>query len=106
MKDLKGLFKFSGSKNWYFRFFDSEGKRRTVTLGTDDLAVAIQKKRAILGGQLVATRQVLGARPTGIYKVIEDYLKVAQSRAKKPLRPETAKVRGYISPELREFPGH
>jgi len=96
MKELKGLFKFSGSKNWYFRFFDTEGKRRTVTLGTDDLAVAIQKKREILGGQLVATPPVIRARATGVYKVVDDYLKEAQSRHKKPMRPDTAKRQRYI----------
>jgi hypothetical protein len=92
MKDLKGLLKFSGSKNWYFRFFDTEGKRRTVTLGTDDLAVAIQKKRAILGGQLVATRQVVGARPTGMYKSLRT---TSGSHKKEPRSPFAQRPRRY-----------
>ena len=71
-------------------------------MGTDDLVVALQKKRTILGGQLVASRQVFGARPFGVYQVIEDYLKVAQERAKKPMRPDTARRQGYI---LRKFVG-
>jgi integrase len=97
-KELSGLLKYGGSRNWYFRFYDSEGKRRTITLGTDDLAVALQKKRAILGGQLVSTGQMtrVDAKLVGIYKVIDDYLKNAQSRRKKPMRERTAKKQGAV----------
>jgi integrase len=100
--ELKGLLKYPGSRNWYFRFTDSEGLRRTISLGTDDLPTALQKKRQILGGEqlLVQTRKAFGAKPIGIYKVIDDYLTASQERRKKPRRPDTAKRKGYV---LKKF---
>jgi hypothetical protein len=45
-KRLKGIYKYSDSKNWWFRYTDPiTGKRKAVSLGTDDgVAANFQSK--------------------------------------------------------------
>jgi integrase len=94
---LKGLYKYRDSKNWWFRFTDPEtGKRRAVSLGTDDEAKAIQEARAILGGNLM-----IDAAPTGtLTREIDSYLIYAQQREKKAMTPGSARNVRYA---LRVF---
>jgi integrase len=86
---MKGIYKMPGSKYLWFRWKEG-GKRHAVSLKTDDEAVAIVKARAILAEGLGSTnyRDPLSA--------ITDYLKAAQERRKKPMRPDTATRNRYI----------
>jgi hypothetical protein len=38
---MKNLLRYKDSKNWHYRFYDERGKRRTISLGTDDEAEPI-----------------------------------------------------------------
>src|SRR4029077_15812792 len=87
---MKGLYKFSNSRIWWFRWTEG-GKRYAVSLKTDDEAVAITKARAILAEGLSIPSHV-----TSLDHLITQYLRIAQERTKKPLRPETAKNVGYV----------
>src|SRR5258708_3838162 len=54
-KRTKGLYKYRDSKTWGFRYTDPfTGKRKAVSLGTDDEGTAVYRARAILGGIMVA----------------------------------------------------
>jgi integrase len=98
-RQVKNLLQYQNSKNWHFRFYDDQGKRRTVSLGTDDEAEAIKKARLIQAGE--AFRSVHNIQiQTPINELIEDYLAAATARRRKPMRPETAKAVGYT---LRNF---
>jgi hypothetical protein len=56
-KRLKGIYKYSDSKNWWFRYTDPiTGKRKAVSLATDDEGLAVQKARSILGGNLMVAK--------------------------------------------------
>jgi integrase len=87
---MKGLYRFQNSRIWWFRWTEG-GKRHAVSLKTHDEVVAITKARAILAEGLSVPSLV-----TTIDHAITQYLRVAQERAKKPLRPEVAKNRGYV----------
>jgi integrase len=87
---MKGLYRFKNSRIWWFRFTQG-GKRNAVSLKTDDEPTAIIKARAILAEGLFEP-----PRAQSIEALITQYLRVAQERSKKPLRPETAKRIGYI----------
>jgi hypothetical protein len=87
---MKGLYRFNNSRVWWFRWTEG-GKRYAISLKTDDEAVAIGKARAILAEGLSSPHS-----QTGIEHAISQYLREAQERPKKPLRPETAKRRRYI----------
>jgi integrase len=94
---MKGIYHMPGSKYLWFRWTD-DGKRYAVSLKTDDEAIAITKARAILAEGLFRPRQDQG----GIEAVISDYLRLAQERPKKPMRPRTAQNVGHL---LRRFTG-
>ena len=88
---MKGLYRFSNSRIWWFRWSQG-GQRHAVSLKTDDEALAITKARAIIAeGLSTAIPSCLD-----VEAIITQYLRVAQERPKKPLRPETAKRIGYI----------
>jgi integrase len=87
---MKGLYKMPGSKYWWFRWTE-DGKRNAVSLKTEDEAEAITKARAILAEGLLNPPQ-----KTGIERAITEYLEIAKKRARKPMRPETAKTVSFI----------
>jgi integrase len=87
---MKGLYQMSGSRYWWFRWTE-DGKRNAVSLKTEDEAEAITKARAILAEGLINPKQ-----KTAIERAITDYLQIAQKRARKPMRPETAKTVSFI----------
>jgi integrase len=96
---LKNLLQYKNSKNWYFRFYDDQGKRRTVSLGTDDEAEAIKKARGIQAGEAVRRVENIQVN-TPMVRLVDDYLVAAKTRRRKPMRPETAKITGFI---LKKF---
>ena len=87
---MKGLYQMSGSRYWWFRWTE-DGKRNAVSLKTEDEAEAITKARATLAEGLINPKQ-----KTAIERAITDYLQIAQKRARKPMRPETAKTVSFI----------
>lgn len=90
-KRIKGLYKYQDSRNWWFRFTDpATGKRRAVSLGTDDEGKAVKNAYAILGGAL------LEAKIDSIDREIDDYLIEAQSREKNPMAPDSARTARYV----------
>jgi integrase len=86
---VKNLLQYQNSRNWYFRFYDEQGKRRTVSLGTDDEAEAIKQARLIQNGDAVRRIKNIQVQ-SPIDRLIEDYLAWAQARSRKPMRPLTA----------------
>lgn len=92
-----------GSQNWWFRYTQN-GRRYAVTLRTPDEAEAIKRATAVLAEGLLAAEAYTPNEPAPrrreIHGLIDQYLKKAQDRNKKPLRPETADVRRYI---LKKF---
>lgn len=83
---MKGLYKYAGSANWWFRYTPPGGKRKQVTLGTPDEAQAITRARAILAeGTLVRPEK------GSIELVVDRYVAAAQIRNRKPMRKGTAK---------------
>ncbi len=96
---LKGLYKFSNSKNWWFRY-TQDGKRHAVPLRTEDEAEAITRARAILAEGLIASEAYTPNEPAPrrreIHGLIDQYLEEFQNRYKKPLRKVTADTRRYI----------
>ncbi len=96
---MKNLLQYQNSRNWYFRFYDDQGKRRTVSLGTDDEAEAIKKARLIQYGEAVRRSENIQVQ-TPVTRLVDDYLVEAQARRRKPMRPETAKTVGFI---LKKF---
>jgi integrase len=90
-KRLKGIYKYSDSKNWWFRYTDPiTGKRKAVSLATDDEGFAVQKARSILGGNLMV------AKADEIDREIDEYLITAQEREKNPMSPDSAKTARYV----------
>src|SRR4029077_5152098 len=90
-KRLKGIYKYSDSKNWWFRYTDPiTGKRRAVSLATNDESLAVQKARSILGGNLMV------AKADEIDREIDEYLITAQEREKNPMSPDSAKTARYV----------
>lgn len=98
-QELKGLYRMTGSKNWWLRY-SSEKRQRRVALRTADLAEAITRARAILAEGLVAAEAYRpnesAPRKREIHDLIERYLEQAQSRTKDPLRKVAADSRRYI----------
>jgi integrase len=87
----KGLYKYGDSKNWWLRYTDPiSGKRKAMTLGTEDEGEAVQRARAILGGNLIV------ARADEIDREIDEYLVDAQEREKNPMSPDSAKTTRYV----------
>jgi integrase len=92
---VKGLYRMPGSRYWWYRWTGPDGKRRAVSLKTEDEAEAIIKARATNVDFLTSLPSKTPNQP-----IVEQYLQEAQDRSKKPLRPETARTKGYI---LRTF---
>jgi integrase len=87
---IKGLYHMPGSKFLWYRWTGRDGKRRAVSLKTDDLPTALQAVKRIQAGEWIARWEKGEAPETTATKLVEDYLKMAQKRAKKPMRPITA----------------
>jgi integrase len=87
---MKGLYKMSGSRYWWYRWTGPDGKRQAVSLKTDDEAEAIVKARGIP----VEFTAAVSRNP--LVPIIDRYLNEAQVRNKRPLRPEVAKTNRYI----------
>ncbi|HEV3210179.1 MAG TPA: site-specific integrase [Chthoniobacterales bacterium] len=92
---IRGLYKYANSSFYWYRWTEN-GKRKAVSLQTDDLAEAFTKVKQIQAGAWYSRWERAEPTRTSARKLVEDYVKVAQARAKKPLRRETAKVRSYI----------
>jgi integrase len=96
---LKGLYRMPGSRFWWFRWTEY-GTRYAKSLKTDDEACAITKAQAILAQGLIAAEEYYPSEPPArrreIHGLIDQYLKDAQARNKKPLRAGTADTRKYI----------
>jgi integrase len=98
-QQLKGLYKMSGSQNWWFRYTQN-GQRLAVALRTPDAAEAIKRATIVLAEGLIAAAAYTPGEPAPrkreIHGLIEQYLKDAQNRHKKPLRSGTADTRRYV----------
>ena len=96
---LKGLYRMPGSRFWWFRWTE-HGTRYAKSLKTDDEACAITKAQAILAQGLIAAEEYYPSEPPArrreIHGLIDQYLKDAQARNKKPLRAGTADTHKYI----------
>jgi integrase len=86
---IKGLYRMPGSRFYWYRWSQG-GKRIAVSLKTDDLATALRAIERIKDGEWIARWERAEAVATPAIKVVEDYLKKAQERAKKPMRRRTA----------------
>lgn len=90
---MKGLYKYQGSANWWFRYTLANGKRIQVGLKTPDEAEAIERARTIQAEDLITKPD-----RAEIALVIERYLAAAMARNRKPMRPLTAEsVRGNLT---------
>jgi integrase len=87
------------SQYWWFRY-RQDGQRHAVSLRTPDEAEAITRARAILAEGLIAAAEYTPNEPAPrrreIHGLIDQYLKEAQNRHKKPLRAGTADTRRYV----------
>jgi integrase len=92
---IRGLYKYANSSFYWYRWTEN-GKRKAVSLQTADLSEAVTKVKQIQAGAWYSRWERAEPTRTSARKLVEEYLKVAQGRAKKPLRLETAKVRSYI----------
>jgi integrase len=103
IRRFKGLYRMPESKFWWFRH-TSNGKRRSVSLRTEDEGEAITRARAILAEGLIAAEAYTPNEPIPrkreIHGLIDQYLEESQSRTKDALRKVTADTRRYI---LRKF---
>jgi integrase len=97
---MKNLLRYKDSKNWHYRFYDERGKRRTISLGTDDEAEAIRKARAFVAHAAIQRVQNISLRTSGIQNTIDKYLVAAATRRKNPMGKEAAKTAGAV---LRRF---
>jgi hypothetical protein len=97
---MKNLLRYKDSKNWHYRFYDQQGKRRTISLGTDDEAEAIRKARAFVAHAVIQRVQNISLRTSGIQNTIDKYLLAAATRRKNPMGKEAAKTAGAV---LRRF---
>jgi integrase len=102
-QQLKGIYKMSGSKNWWFRYTQN-GQRHAVALRTPDKTEAVSRAKAILVEGLIAAEAYTPNEPAPrkreIHGLIEQYLEASQNRLKEPLRKVTADSRRYI---LKKF---
>lgn len=89
----------AGSQNWWYRY-TQDGRRISVSLRTPDEPDAIKRASAIKAQGLIAaaayTPGGIPPRKREVHGVIDQYLKEAQTRHKKPLRPGTAATHRYI----------
>jgi integrase len=92
---IKGLYHMPGSKYLWYRWM-RDGKRYAVSLKTDDLSEAIKKIKEIQAGAYFARWERATPSPTRAAKVVDDYLSFAQNRARKPMRPVTAKKKKAV----------
>jgi integrase len=85
-----------GSRYLWYRW--SEGGRRfAVSLKTDSLQEAIQKIQNIKAGRAIVRWEEGGSTErTVMTRLVDDYLTMAQTRAKKPMRPRTAEMVKYV----------
>jgi integrase len=93
---IKGLYHMPGSRFYWYRWTGQDGKRRAVSLKTDDLPEAVKKVEALKAGEAFAHWETPEPARTFATRLVEDYLKMAQKRAKKPMRPLTAKKQGAV----------
>jgi integrase len=87
---IKGLYHMPGSRFYWYRWQEN-GKRRAVSLKTDDLSEAIKKVSQIQRGEWFARWDRAEKPATPVSQLVEKYLAEAQKRRKKPMRPGTAK---------------
>jgi integrase len=87
---IKGLYQMPGSRFYWYRWTE-DGKRRAISLKTDDLSEAIKKLKEIQAGAWFARWERAEKATTPITRLVEKYLDQAQKRRKKPMRPDTAK---------------
>lgn len=88
---IKGLYKYHDSKNWWFRYNDPiSGKRKAVSLGTEDVGDAIHRAQEILNGNLMV------AQADEVDREIDAYLIDAQERERNPMSPDSAKTARYV----------
>ena len=97
---IKGIYRMPGSRYLWYRWLGHDGKRRAVSLKTDDLSEAIKAARRIQDGELIMRWEHPEPAKTAATKLVESYLTMAQERDKKPMRREVAKTAGYI---LRKY---
>ena len=97
---VKNLLRYKDSRNWHYRFYDDQGKRRTISLATDNEAEAILKARAFDAHAVIQRVQNISLRTSGIQKTIEKYLVAAATRRKNPMGKDAAKTAGAV---LRRF---
>jgi hypothetical protein len=90
---IKGIYRMPGSKFYWYRWTQG-GKRRAVSLKTDDLSGAVKAVRRIQAGEWIARWERAEAPETAATSLVEDSM--AQQRAKKPMRTRTAKTIKYI----------
>jgi integrase len=93
---VKGLYNMPGSKYLWYRWTGQDGKRRATSLKTDDLPEAIKKVRQIQAGAALMRWETGVPIATPASKLVDRYLSAAQKRARKPMRPGTAKRQGDI----------
>jgi integrase len=92
----KGIYNMPGSKYLWYRWTGGDGKRRATSLKTESLDEAIEKAKRIQDGEFIARWDKGEARATPATKLVDTYLAMAQNRAKKPMRPRTARTIKYI----------
>lgn len=101
-----GLYRMAGSKYWWYRFTDTNGKRIAVSLKTEDETQAILKKAEIIenvarfGSAAYLPRKNGDGPVHQIDGVIERYIDEAKNRLKKAMRPRVAK---NVSAMLKNF---
>jgi integrase len=92
---MKGIYRMNGSRFYWYRWTGPDGKRRAVSLKTDDEAEAIKRARSVshesFTGQDGQTMQA-----SRLSLLVDRYLTEARNRRKKPMREETAKTVRYI----------
>ena len=91
---IKGIYNMPGSKFYWYRWTQN-GKRLAVSLKTDDLGEALAAVKQIQAGEWITSKPIPGPG-TQATKVVEDYLTMVGGRAKKPMRPRTAKMAKYV----------
>jgi site-specific recombinase XerD len=101
-----GLYRMLGSRFWWYRFSDTNGKRIAVSLKTEDETQAILKKAEIIEnvarfGTAAYLPQKPGTGPVHqVDTVIDRYIDEAKNRLKKAMRPRVA---DNVSGMLKNF---
>jgi integrase len=100
---IRGLYHMPGSRFYWYRWTGQDGKRRAISLKTDDLPEAITKIREIKVGAAFARWESGEPVPTAVSRMVEKYLSATQNRARKPMRAGTAKrQRDILSKFLKD----